>query len=216
MQILEHLTEADRAEVHLAGYSITLRAHSDAPWLARRVHDSLTAAFPDYATTTEITVDLPARLADLPLPGPRCAERLNRAYAGKPIDFDVGSARITKESAEVLDMLAAILGRCTARVIEVGGHTDARGSEQVNLRISQARADAVAAALADRGVPLAKLRPKGYGEAEPIANNATEEGRARNRRIEFRAIAEDAGGAAADGPPEDGARNADRERDRDG
>ena len=72
----------------------------------------------------------------------------------------------------------------------MGGHTDSRGSDSVNLRISQARADAVVTALLQRGVASDLLVAKGYGEDAPIADNATEEGRARNRRIEFQAILE--------------------------
>ncbi len=92
---------------------------------------------------------------------------------------------ITAGSAPTLDALAAVLRRCAGGAIEVGGHTDARGSDEVNERLSQARAEAVVRALIDRGVPADRLLPVGFGEERPVATNETEAGRAQNRRIEF-------------------------------
>ncbi len=70
--------------------------------------------------------------------------------------------------------------------MEIAGHTDSQGREEMNLALSRSRADAVLAALMARRVLTSSLTAKGYGEAEPIADNATEEGREANRRIEFR------------------------------
>ena len=70
-------------------------------------------------------------------------------------------------------------------LIEVQGHTDSTGSEEANQRLSQARADTVADRLVARGVPADRVRAVGKGEAEPLADNETEEGRALNRRVEL-------------------------------
>ena len=70
-------------------------------------------------------------------------------------------------------------------VIEVGGHTDATGSTELNQALSQLRAEAVRAALIAQGVDAARLRAVGYGESRPVADNDTDEGRARNRRVEL-------------------------------
>jgi prophage endopeptidase len=70
--------------------------------------------------------------------------------------------------------------------MEIGGHTDSQGREEMNLGLSQSRADAVLNGLLARGVLVSNLTARGYGETRPIADNETEEGRERNRRIEFR------------------------------
>ena len=67
----------------------------------------------------------------------------------------------------------------------VEGHTDALGSDEYNERLSIARAQAVAQYLEGRGIPEARLRPTGKGESAPVASNANEEGRQRNRRVDF-------------------------------
>jgi len=84
--------------------------------------------------------------------------------------------------------LAQALKNCTAVKIEIGGHTDAQGSVQGNLALSQARAEAVLMALLNQQVDVSGMRAVGYGESVPIADNATEAGRETNRRIEFTLI----------------------------
>jgi OOP family OmpA-OmpF porin len=136
-------------------------------------------------------VDQTGLAARLPLSAAQCVAKLSGAVAGAPISFAPSSAEIGEESAAVLDDLAATLKRCVVRKIEIGGHTDAQGRESTNLLLSQTRADAVLDALLARGVSLEKLVAKGYGESTPVADNGSEAGRARNRRIEF-TVAEDA------------------------
>jgi OOP family OmpA-OmpF porin len=88
-----------------------------------------------------------------------------------------------------------VLRGCPDATFEVAGHTDSEGSDEGNLRLSQERADAVLAAVRRPDLPLAGLAAKGYGEADPVADNATAEGRAQNRRIAFTpAPAEDIAG----------------------
>ncbi|MBK9964959.1 MAG: OmpA family protein [Holophagales bacterium] len=69
--------------------------------------------------------------------------------------------------------------------VEVGGHTDNVGAADANQKLSQDRAQAVMAALASRGIPASRMTAKGYGQTVPIADNRTEEGRAKNRRVEL-------------------------------
>jgi outer membrane protein OmpA-like peptidoglycan-associated protein len=73
-------------------------------------------------------------------------------------------------------------------IIRIDGHTDPVGRGRFNRRLSEARAAAVRDALIVRGVPAERLRTRGFGARRPIADNLTESGRARNRRIEFRAL----------------------------
>jgi len=74
--------------------------------------------------------------------------------------------------------------------MEIGGHTDSQGREEMNLGLSQSRADAVLNGLLARGVLVTNLTARGYGENRPIADNDSEDGRELNRRIEFRLQAE--------------------------
>ena len=99
--------------------------------------------------------------------------------------FASGSSAIRGSLASVLDSLAPALRSRPGLRITIIGHTDSIGSEMFNLRLSISRAEAVQAYLAGQGVPLNDLSADGHGEAEPVADNATEEGRARNRRVEL-------------------------------
>ncbi len=74
--------------------------------------------------------------------------------------------------------------------IEIAGHTDSVGSEMYNLRLSEARANAVRDYLIQHGISPDRLIAKGYGESRPIAPNTTREGRAKNRRVEFTVISQ--------------------------
>ena len=104
------------------------------------------------------------------------------------VHFETGSARLTAESRSKLDQVADTLKRFPAVRIEVQAHTDSRGNEASNLKLSQARARSVVEYLVSRGVSADRLVAKGYGESRPIADNATPEGRASNRRVEFRVL----------------------------
>jgi OOP family OmpA-OmpF porin len=87
-----------------------------------------------------------------------------------------------------MDKIAEILQACGDIRLEVQGHTDSQGREEMNLSLSQARAESVLNELRARKVLTSGFTAKGYGEAQPIADNDTEEGREANRRIEFRLI----------------------------
>lgn len=102
------------------------------------------------------------------------------------IYFDTGSATITRDSLETLTSAANAIKQAPAGTkIEVGGHTDNTGDAAANVTLSQQRADAVVAKLAELGVAAGTLSAKGYGQEKPRASNDTDEGRAQNRRIEF-------------------------------
>ncbi len=99
--------------------------------------------------------------------------------------FATGSAEPTAELQAMLAELVPVLSSDTSTELLVLGHTDSIGSETYNLRLSIARAEAVMDVLRRLGIPLVRLAADGRGEAEPIADNATEEGRALNRRVEI-------------------------------
>ncbi|AWW00241.1 OmpA family protein [Arcticibacterium luteifluviistationis] len=101
------------------------------------------------------------------------------------IFFEFASANLEKESFPELDRLAGVLLANKNMTIEVQGHTDNVGSPEVNLKLSQERANSVRDYLLTKSVPIEKVASVGMGMAKPIASNATTEGQAKNRRVEF-------------------------------
>lgn len=114
-----------------------------------------------------------------------CATAFTTTLAGRAIQFELGSANISTESARLLDTLSAVAIRCKAYAIEIGGHTDLSGSPRRNEALSQARAESVRDYLVAKGVVREQLNAVGFGMARPIVDARTEEADAQNRRIEF-------------------------------
>ena len=126
-------------------------------------------------------------LAALPTPT-ECAGLVDDAMARGKITFTPGSAEIDRKADAVMAALADALSDCPGVRMEIAGHTDAQGSEEGNRALSQARAEAVLVALQGRQVDVAGMIAKGYGEANPMADNKTDIGREANRRIEITLI----------------------------
>src|SRR5262249_36508939 len=103
--------------------------------------------------------------------------------------FDTAKATIKKVSDKLLDEVASVLKEHAELVkLEVQGHTDTRGVAAQNKILSQQRADAVMKALIKRGIAKGRLTAKGYGQDVPIATNDTDEGRQKNRRVQFNIV----------------------------
>jgi outer membrane protein OmpA-like peptidoglycan-associated protein len=112
----------------------------------------------------------------------------------KNIFFEFDKADLLPESKMELDRLVELLNRYPAMKIEISGHTDSKGNDEYNLKLSQARAQAVVDYLISKGISKDRLQAKGYGETKPIAPNQNpdgsdnEEGRQLNRRTEFKIL----------------------------
>jgi outer membrane protein OmpA-like peptidoglycan-associated protein len=122
-----------------------------------------------------------------PPPSTRLVEQ--EIVLSQQVQFEVGTAVLRPESDFVLSEVARVLGEHPeVELVEVQGHTDESGTPDLNRRLGQERAGRVVAWLAAHGVGRERLSPKGYGSDRPIADNATDEGRQKNRRVEFRVL----------------------------
>ena len=101
------------------------------------------------------------------------------------ITFETGKADLKPESMVEINRVATLMKENPDLEFEVQGHCDSTGSDKVNDPLSQQRAEAIVAALVDQGIAGARPTPVGKGSHEPIASNGSEEGRAKNRRVEF-------------------------------
>jgi OmpA-OmpF porin, OOP family len=113
---------------------------------------------------------------------------LDKTLANRIIEFETGSANITSNGLAILDEMATAMKTMSGQKFEVVGHTDNSGSRAYNLALSDARANSVKSYLAAKGIDPAAIATHGSGPDQPVASNATEAGRARNRRIEFRVV----------------------------
>jgi OOP family OmpA-OmpF porin len=100
------------------------------------------------------------------------------------VNFDHDKSDIRKEDVADLEKAVAFVKKYPGSKVDVEGHTDSRGSDKYNMKLSQRRADAVKKYLVDKGEKADKITPVGKGEAEPIADNKTDKGRFENRRVE--------------------------------
>jgi outer membrane protein OmpA-like peptidoglycan-associated protein len=128
----------------------------------------------------------PAPPSPAPAPAP--------APAPKPavfdtIYFDPNKTNITPTAAKALDRNGMILKQNPNIKVEIGGHTDGEGSEKANQMISEKRALSAKKYIQDKfNIPDSRLKVKGYGSTKPVADNKTQEGRSKNRRVEFKVI----------------------------
>ena len=99
--------------------------------------------------------------------------------------FDLGKATLKPESAPELKRILQVMAENKTLVIEISGHTDNTGSDEINTKLSLERANAVKENLLKGGIDQARIKTKGYGKSKPKADNATEEGRQINRRVEI-------------------------------
>lgn len=179
------IANADGRELVLEGVAPSEALKAQAGDIARQVWGVRTV---DNQLTIAMAEPTPEPAVNAPEPSPVavCQQQLDELLGNKRISFETDSATLKPESTLMLDELAAIAGGCPDTRIQVAGHTDARGSEEFNLWLSQARAESVTSYLAGKGVDTTRLSAIGYGASQPIADNVTAAGLARNRRIEFR------------------------------
>ncbi|MGO2214014.1 OmpA family protein [Psychrobacter alimentarius] len=190
--ILPIVKNVPNASMIIKGDNITVNA-PDAAALEKLVSD-LQAAAPAMTVQAEGPLDLQGEIddslaaADAAMmnlgenPDPR---DVARALSIQVINFEVDEAIIPDVNKAFLDRAAKIMAEVPDMNLVIIGHTDSQASDAYNMELSRERADSVKAYLVSQGIDESKLSTKGMGETDPIADNSTEQGRFRNRRIEF-------------------------------
>jgi len=145
-----------------------------------------------FAAAQDGSPELPAESAELAVTKPdqpaRVAALCARAFADHdagPVNFDESATTFRSSAVPVLQRIVALANVCRNTAIEITGHTDSSGDERWNVRLSRARAEAVADYLVQQGIAPARLLATGAGSSSPVADNRTRYGRGLNRRIEF-------------------------------
>ena len=125
--------------------------------------------------------------ADRPPPAPpRVVLTASSVAIGEKVQFQTGSSEILPVSFGLLDDVAKVLtDNPQIALLQVEGHTDSTGTAAINRKLSQQRAESVMAYLASKGVGKPRMKAQGFGPDRPIADNGTDEGKEKNRRVEF-------------------------------
>ncbi len=178
---LTQLAKLQRGETTLAGTELFVKGMASSDAVASDVRSAVTLDLPKGFSGREAIEVMSAEQQA----ASTCQDMMRDATARGVLEFARAKADLTSESTQTLRELAEIAKECPAFNIEIEGHTDAEGTDERNQRLSDRRAQAVADFLAREGVNAGRMATVGHGASRPIADNATPEGRARNRRIEF-------------------------------
>jgi OmpA-OmpF porin, OOP family len=177
--ITPDLKQVTQGELRIRGTTIELTGKVDSPALQTQIPAQLTNSLgnPTYLVRNGLRV------------GGAGQAQLDAALANRIVEFAPGKDTLTPNGVQILEELLPVLQQFSGRRFEVIGHTDSDGPRASNVALSQARAAAVKAYLVERGIPATSVTASGAGPDSPVADNSTPEGRARNRRIEFRVLA---------------------------
>jgi outer membrane protein OmpA-like peptidoglycan-associated protein len=147
-----------------------------------------TMAFSDQSSIA-IKGDSPAPpepKVEAPPPPKRVEVTQDKIVINEKIQFDYNKATIKPESHGLLNEIVSVIKENThIKKISIEGHTDSDGADKYNLKLSDGRAKAVMAYLVEHGIDAGRLTAKGFGETKPMADNATDDGKEKNRRVEF-------------------------------
>lgn len=186
---LEALSALESGFVEVTDEKVLISGRSGDPNVGATLTQTLTERLGQDATF-DLKISYDANLDPVAnrLDPKECVLEIVQLTESKKITFEPGSTNLDGASRATVDQIAAIMARCPEAEIEISGHTDSQGGEEMNQSLSKDRADAVLGALKLKRVDLKTLVSEGYGETQPIADNGTEAGREANRRIEFRLI----------------------------
>ena len=181
---LEKLKNVDYGEFKIADYDFNFKGYvgseDDKTALLKSLENKLSSKYegsfdikaPEKAPTPkEIVIS--------------CQDQFKKILSQDKIHFENDKADIKQKSHTLLDNLVTVAKKCSNTNISIEGHTDSKGSEKYNQALSEKRANAVKEYFIKKGISKVRLQAVGIGETKPIADNKTEDGKAKNRRIEF-------------------------------
>jgi len=175
--ITPDLRQISRGQLTIDGNNVSLRGEVANEALRQRIASNVaTNLNPTYTVNNGLRIATSEQAL------------LDNTLANRTVEFDSGKATLTPAGRAILDEMVAAMLKLKGRRIEIIGHTDSAGLRTSNVSLSQARAATVKAYLAAHGIAEDNLTASGQGPDRPIASNDTVEGRARNRRIEFRLV----------------------------
>ena len=170
--------------VEVNGRDVILRGVVDSEATKQQAGDVAARQWGTYQITNLLAVRQAA--APPPVASLNCqAEFSSILKAGQSL-FATASSVLAPTSHPLLDRIVQAAGQCPAAQFTVGGHTDPRGALAMNLDLSRARANSVLSYLTAKGIAATRLEAQGFGPNQPIADNATETGMQKNRRIEIK------------------------------
>ncbi|QJE02035.1 OmpA family protein [Massilia forsythiae] len=173
--LTQDLRQISRGQLKVDGSSVSLRGEVASEALRQRIAGNVAGSLnPTYTVDNGLRVSA----ADQAI--------LDNTLANRTIEFDSGQATLTPAGRAILDEMVAAMLKLKGRKVEIIGHTDSAGLRASNINLSQARAATVKTYLAGHGIAEELLSASGQGPDRPVASNDSPDGRARNRRIEFR------------------------------
>lgn len=175
--IAPELRAVQRGHLKVTGNEVELVGEAESVALREKIGSQVTASLnPTYTVHNRLQVVEPVQAL------------IDNVLEGKIVEFESGSAILSPVGRQVLDELLPVLKGLDGKKMQVTGHTDASGARLANVALSRSRATAVRDYLVSQGLPGANILTEGLGPDQPLVSNATAEGRAKNRRIEFKIL----------------------------
>lgn len=176
--ITANLKQVHKGQLQVSGTQIAIKGNvSNEAQRQQVVSHIATALNPTYSIDNGLLVA-----------GGEGQNLLDKTLSNRVVEFESGAATLTPTGRAILDEMGAAIKQIGTPKIQLIGHTDSQGNRQGNLALSLARANTVRNYLVEHGIPAESLTASGSGPDQPVASNDTVEGRAKNRRIEFKLL----------------------------
>lgn len=171
-----NLKQVHKGQLQVSGTQIALKGNVANEALRQHVVSQIaTSLNPTYSIDNGLVVA-----------GGEAQNVLDKTLSNRVVEFESGAATLTPIGRAILDEMGGAIKQIGTPKIQLIGHTDSQGNRQANVALSLARANTVRNYLIEKGIPPESLSASGAGPDQPVASNDTGEGRAKNRRIEFR------------------------------
>lgn len=171
-----NLKQVHKGQLQVSGTQIAIKGSVSNEALRQQVVSHIaTSLNPTYSIDNGLVVA-----------GGEAQNVLDKTLSNRVVEFESGAATLTPVGRTILDEMGAAIKQIGTPRVQLIGHTDSQGNRQANVALSLARAGTVRNYLIEKGIPAESLSAAGAGPDQPVASNDTVEGRAKNRRIEFR------------------------------